>query len=80
MSDDREAEPGSAGLATPRPIDAVEALEDAFVMLRRDAAAPILDRDLQLTRGGVCTDEDLRATLAVVDGVAEQVDDRLLQQ
>ena len=32
VADDREAEPGAAGLAAPRAIDSVEALEDALEM------------------------------------------------
>ena len=41
VAHDREPEPGAAGVAAARPVDAVEALEDAFEVARRDPDAVV---------------------------------------
>ena len=41
VADDRETETGAAGVAAARPVDAVEALEDALEIARRDPDAVI---------------------------------------
>ena len=71
--DDREAEAGAAGGAVPRRVDAVEPLEDAVELVRRDADALVGDADVD---GGVVAgrgDHDRGALGRVGDGVGDQV-------
>lgn len=46
VADDRQAEAGSTSTPTTGPVDAVEALENPFQVLGRDADAPVTDADL----------------------------------
>ena len=46
--DDGQPQAGAARFATPRPVDAVEALEDPRQMLAADAAAVVANADLDL--------------------------------
>src|SRR5690349_16241090 len=70
---DPEAQPVAAA---PVDADALEALEDALLLLRLDAPAAVGDADLGVARGLADADRDGLA-IAVLDGVGEQVADDL---
>src|SRR5205085_9497304 len=75
VTDDRQAQPGAAGLPAAGPVDAVEALEDPFEVTGGDADALVghAHHDPLALDGGLQFDH--RSRLRVLDGVVEQVDD-----
>ena len=77
--DDRQAEPGAAGLAGARGVGAPEPLEDLLADLLGDALAVVDDLDPAHAGGGV--DADAQLDRGVVGGeparVAEQIRDHL---
>ena len=77
MADDRQTEARAAGVPAPRPVDAVEALEDAVEVAGRDADPVVGDHQLDPRdprRGHAHL--DARARLAVLDGVLDEVAER----
>jgi hypothetical protein len=74
--DDGQAQAGPAGLAAPRRVDPVEALEDAFQVPARDPDALIADGDLDQIADRMRGDRDPGPVRAVVDRVLDQVADR----
>ncbi len=78
--DDGEAEAGAALLAGSGFVHPVEALEDAFEGIRRDAGAVIGNGDLDLAGiGGARADGDGAAGTAVFDGVVDEAGEDLFQ-
>src|SRR5688572_7425966 len=78
--DDREAQPRPADLAAARLVDTVKAFEDAVELDLRDAHAVVGDTD---SRAAVLArNAHLYQTFGgrVLDGVIDQVADRLAQQ
>src|SRR5947209_19555572 len=61
VAHDGEAQPGAARVTTARPIDPVEALEDALVVARRDPDAVVLHRYLDPV--AVCRAPQVHSTL-----------------
>src|SRR4029079_17595352 len=73
VAHDRQSEAGATGVATASLVDAVEALEDARLLARRDADALVGDH--QLGEAALHAGADLHATsvLGVLHGVLDQV-------
>src|SRR5262249_28758759 len=64
---------------TPRPIDAVEAFEDAFEVAGRNTNAVIANNERHAVAVDARTDLDAVAGTGVLDRVVEQVDDGAAQ-
>src|SRR5262245_45036383 len=73
-----EAEPGILAEALLRSVG-IEALENAFQILRRNARTVVLDRDLNLASHALRLDRHAAVRRREGDGVVEQVDDHLAQ-
>nr|WP_237267963.1 hypothetical protein [Tessaracoccus aquimaris] len=77
VPDDRQAESGASACAGAAVVDAVEALEDAFLLLRLDPDPVVGDADLDVLVGVPVDrrdrDGDAGALVRVVDGVLHQV-------
>ena len=69
-------EPGAAGLATPRAVHAVEALEDAFEIAGRDTDAVIAHDERDAVTDDLGADLDRLPRPGVLDRVVEQVHQR----
>src|SRR5438552_15403461 len=80
MLDDGEPEPGSSKLARAAGIRAVEALEDARLVLRLDAGAGIHDRQHHRRTEAVPEQGDPAAPRRELDRVVQQVDEDLLER
>src|SRR5205814_7106256 len=65
VPDDRQPEPGSTGVTTSRPVDAVEALEDAFEITRGDPDPVIAYDERDAVSVDACADLDRRARSGV---------------
>ncbi len=69
-------EPGAAGRARARRVDAVEALEDALLLVGRDAEPLVGDGDVDDAGAAAAHhDADAGAAVGVGDGVADEVAD-----
>ena len=73
-----EAETGILAEALLRPVG-IEALENPLQVLRRNAGAFVLDRDLNLIADALRLDRHATARRREGDGVVEQIDDHLAQ-
>jgi hypothetical protein len=80
LFDEREAEAGADDLGLDVALKAVELLEDARAELFGDAVAAVADVDARVRRVTRGADLHVRAVGAVLDGVAEEVVDRLREQ
>ena len=78
--DDGQAQSGTAGGLGVALVHAVEALEDAALVLRRDTDTGIGHRDHGVGAVTAHGDGDAAAVLIVLDGVVAEVEDRLGQQ
>ena len=78
--DDRQAQPGAAGVARARGVHPVEPLEHALLLGRGDADPLVDDRDLHEVAVGAHPDADVRRLAGVRDGVVQQVAHRGDQQ
>ena len=58
LLDDRKADAGPAVGSVTRLLDAIEALEDAIQIVRRDALAAVGDRDQEVRRAPLGADGD----------------------
>ena len=76
VADDRETETGAAGVAAARPVDAVEALEDALEIAGRDPDAVIAHDERDPVADDARADLDRLARARVLDRVVEQVHER----
>ena len=76
VADDRETETGTAGVAAARPVDPVEALEDAFEVARRDPDPVVAHGEHEPVADDVGTDLDRLVRARVLDRVVEQVHER----
>ena len=76
VANDREPEAGPTGAARPRPVDAVEALEDPVEVTARDADAGIGDAQLHrpVRAGPRRGEDDLGPRRRVLDRVVQQVE------
>ena len=72
--------PGAAQLAAAGLVDPIESLEQPRQVLGRDAAAVVHHANHGLFAVAAAVDADAGPRLAVLDGVVDQIDDRLLQQ
>ena len=78
--DDGKAEAGSAKGTAAVLVDAVEALEETRLAVRRDADAVVADADYGLAvGGGFDLDHDVLGA-AVAQGVLNEVGDRRFQE
>src|SRR5258707_869889 len=82
MLDDREPEPGAAGFAAARRVDAVETLGQTRQMLARDAGAEVGDGDDDPAAVLFGRDRDPRSgpVAAVAQGIADEVVEQLDKQ
>src|SRR3979411_88700 len=71
-----QPQPGAAGRSTPRLIDAEEPLEDAFLMLGRNAQAAVSDGDLHQAVHQPSTDGHRTTRRRVRHRIAKQVGQR----
>ena len=75
---DREAKPGAALLAGRAAVDLLELLEDALLVVRRDARPGVAHRDVEEAVGGAGRDLD-RALVGELDRIADEVQQHLRQ-
>ena len=74
---DRQAQAGAALLAGVGGVDLLEALEDALELVGRDAATLVAHPEQHVAVGAAGVRDDHVPTLGELDGVAEQVGERL---
>ena len=77
LLDDREADAGTAARPVARLLDAIEALEDAVEVGRRDAVAGVRDRDEEIGWSTFGTDRDGAAGRRVPGRVRQKVGEDL---
>src|SRR3954465_7739011 len=77
LARDEEAEATAADAAGERRIEAIELLEDPFVLRRRYAEAAVADRQPDTAVATVELDDHVPAVRRVLDRVVEQVDENL---
>src|SRR4051794_15832223 len=73
MADDGEAEARAAGGAGAGDVDAVEAFEDAWELIGRNADAAVFDVNDDFVAASLPRDADFAGVLHVCDGIREQV-------
>lgn len=76
---DGQAQARAAGIAAPGGVQAEELAEDPRQLLFRDRCAPVLHQDTDTADIPGEADGDLRARIAVVDGIAEEIVENSLQ-
>lgn len=76
--DDGQSQAGPADLAASSFIDPVKALEDMLFIFFADADAAVFDRDHQQVLLPADQDIHRAAFMIVLDGIADEVADQLL--
>src|SRR5213075_1916144 len=77
LADDRQAQTGPTARPVPGLVAPVEPIEDPGELLRRDAAAGVLDGDLNQVVAARGSKRDDAALGGVAQGVADQVAENL---
>src|SRR5262245_51613831 len=79
LRDDRQPQAGAASVPAARTLDAVETLEDAGSLVRRDADAGVAHADQRRPIVALDGDDDLAAGMIVANTVLDQVAENLGQ-
>src|SRR5436305_3067709 len=77
---DCQTQSGTAAFTRAGFIHAIEALEDAGQMFRRDTGAEVADKELNAVFALFCADDDLFSALGVPQGIADEIAENLVDR